>query len=153
MSINTCEQSQLTNFCCVSIERDAHTTFIRIEGELDLSCEDGFRAEIAHITAWQPGTVVVALSALPVGPMTDRAVDLGATYVRKPDLRRVVNLVGSLAQDLRILLLLRAAFLSAFASRTRGATSRTALSFLVVAVFAAAFTAIAIRVFKRSALR
>src|SRR6266550_8185994 len=44
-----------------------------------------------------PGTVVVALSALPVGPMTDRAVDLGATYVRKPDLRRVVNLVGSLA--------------------------------------------------------
>ena len=44
-----------------------------------------------------PGTVVVALSALPVGPMTDRAVDLGATYVRKPDLRRVVNLVTSLA--------------------------------------------------------
>jgi CheY-like chemotaxis protein len=44
-----------------------------------------------------PGTVVVALSALPVGPMTDRAIDLGATYVRKPDLRRVVNLVMSLA--------------------------------------------------------
>jgi len=44
-----------------------------------------------------PGTVVVALSALPVGPATDRAVDLGATYVRKPDLRRVVNLVGALA--------------------------------------------------------
>ena len=43
-----------------------------------------------------PGTVVVALSALPVGPMTDRVVDLGATYVRKPDLRRVVNLVTSL---------------------------------------------------------
>jgi CheY-like chemotaxis protein len=44
-----------------------------------------------------PGAVVVALSALPVGPMTDRAIDLGATYVRKPDLRRVVNLVMSLA--------------------------------------------------------
>jgi CheY-like chemotaxis protein len=44
-----------------------------------------------------PGTVVVALSALPVGPMTDRAIDLGATYVRKPDLRRVVNLVAALA--------------------------------------------------------
>jgi len=44
-----------------------------------------------------PGAVVVALSALPVGPMTDRAVDLGATYVRKPDLRRVVNLVAALA--------------------------------------------------------
>jgi hypothetical protein len=29
--------------------------------------------------------------------MTDRAVDLGATYIRKPDLRRVVNLVASLA--------------------------------------------------------
>jgi CheY-like chemotaxis protein len=44
-----------------------------------------------------PGTVVIALSALPVGPTTDRAVDLGATYVRKPDLRRVVNLVGALS--------------------------------------------------------
>jgi DNA-binding NarL/FixJ family response regulator len=44
-----------------------------------------------------PGVVVVALSALPVGPMTDKAIDLGATYVRKPDLRRVVNLVASLA--------------------------------------------------------
>ena len=44
-----------------------------------------------------PGTVVVALSALPIGPTTDSAIDLGATYVRKPDLRRVVNLVGALA--------------------------------------------------------
>jgi CheY-like chemotaxis protein len=44
-----------------------------------------------------PGTVVVALSALPVSPMTDRAISLGATYVRKPDLRRVVNLVAALA--------------------------------------------------------
>src|SRR5947209_1222385 len=43
-----------------------------------------------------PGAVVVALSALPIGPTTDRAVDLGATYVRKPDLRRVVNLVAAL---------------------------------------------------------
>ncbi|MBV8161652.1 MAG: response regulator [Acidimicrobiia bacterium] len=44
-----------------------------------------------------PGAVIVALSALPIGPSTDRAVDLGATYVRKPDLRRVVNLVGALS--------------------------------------------------------
>ena len=44
-----------------------------------------------------PGVVVVALSALPVGPSTDQAIDLGATYVRKPDLRRVVNLIGALA--------------------------------------------------------
>jgi CheY-like chemotaxis protein len=53
-------------------------------------------AALPLIRGAAPGTVVVALSALPVGPMTDRAVDLGATYVRKPDLRRVVNLVGSL---------------------------------------------------------
>src|SRR5437763_1131739 len=57
---------------------------------------DGVEA-LPLIRAASPGTVVVALSALPVGPMTDRAVDLGATYVRKPDLRRVVNLVTSLA--------------------------------------------------------
>ena len=57
---------------------------------------DGVSA-LPLIRAASPGTVVVALSALPVGPSTDRAVDLGATYVRKPDLRRVVNLVAALA--------------------------------------------------------
>lgn len=57
---------------------------------------DGVTA-LPLIRGASPGTVVVALSALPVGPMTDRAVDLGATYVRKPDLRRVVNLVAALA--------------------------------------------------------
>jgi CheY-like chemotaxis protein len=57
---------------------------------------DGVEA-LPLIRAASPGTVVVALSALPVGSMTDRAVDLGATYIRKPDLRRVVNLVGALA--------------------------------------------------------
>jgi CheY-like chemotaxis protein len=57
---------------------------------------DGVEA-LPLIRAVSPGTVVVALSALPVGSMTDRAVDLGATYIRKPDLRRVVNLVASLA--------------------------------------------------------
>jgi CheY-like chemotaxis protein len=56
---------------------------------------DGVEA-LPLIRAASPGTVIVALSALPVGPMTDRAVDLGATYIRKPDLRRVVNLVGAL---------------------------------------------------------
>jgi CheY-like chemotaxis protein len=56
---------------------------------------DGVTA-LPLIRAASPGTVVVALSALPVGPATDRAVDLGATYVRKPDLRRVVNLVAAL---------------------------------------------------------
>jgi CheY-like chemotaxis protein len=56
---------------------------------------DGVSA-LPLIRAASPGTVVVALSALPIGPATDRAVDLGATYVRKPDLRRVVNLVAAL---------------------------------------------------------
>src|SRR5438552_19140222 len=57
---------------------------------------DGVQA-LPLIRDASPGTVVVALSALPGSPMTDRAISLGATYVRKPDLRRVVNLVGSLA--------------------------------------------------------
>jgi CheY-like chemotaxis protein len=81
------------------------TEAVRLAGELhpdavvlDLRMPgmDGVSA-LPLIRAASPGTVVVALSALPVGPMTDRAVDLGATYVRKPDLRRVVNLVGALA--------------------------------------------------------
>src|SRR5207253_7771224 len=59
---------------------------------------DGVRA-LALIRDASPGTVVVALSALPVSPMTDLAISLGATYVRKPDLRRVVNLVGSLSPE------------------------------------------------------
>jgi CheY-like chemotaxis protein len=57
---------------------------------------DGVSA-LPRIRDAAPGAVVVALSALPVGPTTDQAIDLGATYVRKPDLRRVVNLVGSLS--------------------------------------------------------
>src|SRR5438105_10697193 len=57
---------------------------------------DGVQA-LPLIREASPGAVVVALSALPVSPMTDRAISLGATFVRKPDLRRVVNLVGSLA--------------------------------------------------------
>jgi len=56
---------------------------------------DGVSA-LPLIRAASPGTVVVALSALPIGPTTDQAVDLGATYVRKPDLLRVVNLVAAL---------------------------------------------------------
>src|SRR5436190_6831768 len=59
---------------------------------------DGVQA-LPLIREASPGTVVVALSALPVSPMTNRAISLGATYVRKPDLRRVVNLVGSLCPE------------------------------------------------------
>ena len=57
---------------------------------------DGVQA-LPLIREASPGTVVVALSALPVSPMTERAISLGASYVRKPDLRRVVNLVGALS--------------------------------------------------------
>src|SRR5881227_882242 len=57
---------------------------------------DGVQA-LPLIREASPSTVVVALSAMPVSPMTDRAITLGATYVRKPDLRRVVNLVGALS--------------------------------------------------------
>jgi CheY-like chemotaxis protein len=57
---------------------------------------DGVQA-LPLIREVSPGTVVVALSALPVSPMTERAISLGATYVRKPDLRRAVNLVGALS--------------------------------------------------------
>jgi CheY-like chemotaxis protein len=57
---------------------------------------DGVQA-LPLIRKVSPAAVIVALSALPVGPATDTAVDLGATYVRKPDLRRVVNLVAALA--------------------------------------------------------
>jgi len=59
---------------------------------------DGVSA-LPLIRAAAPGTVIVALSALPIGPTTDKAVDLGATYVRKPDLRRVVNLVAALVPE------------------------------------------------------
>ena len=59
---------------------------------------DGVQA-LPLIRDASPGTVVVALSALPGSPMTDRAISLGATYVRKPDLRRVVSLVGSLSPE------------------------------------------------------
>src|SRR5437667_4648060 len=59
---------------------------------------DGVQA-LPLIRDASPGTVVVALSALPVSPMTNRAISLGATYVRKPDLRRVVSLVGSLSPE------------------------------------------------------
>jgi CheY-like chemotaxis protein len=78
----------------VRLARELHPDAIVLD--LRMPGMDGVAA-LPLIRDASPGTVVVALSALPVGPMTDRAVDLGATYVRKPDLRRVVNLVAALA--------------------------------------------------------
>jgi CheY-like chemotaxis protein len=78
----------------VELARELHPDAVILD--LRMPGMDGVQA-LPLIRDASPGAVVVALSALPVGPMTDRAVDLGATYVRKPDLRRVVNLVAALA--------------------------------------------------------
>ena len=78
----------------VTLTKELHPDAVVLD--LRMPGMDGVQA-LPLIRDASPGVVVVALSALPVGPMTERAVDLGATYVRKPDLRRVVNLVASLA--------------------------------------------------------
>lgn len=77
----------------VRLTRELHPDAVVLD--LRMPGMDGVSA-LPLIRGAAPSTVVIALSALPVGPMTDRAIDLGATYVRKPDLRRVVNLVGAL---------------------------------------------------------
>ena len=65
MSQHNGERTQLAAFCSVSIERDADTAFIRLEGELDLTCEDNFRAEVvSRMTSWRPSTVIVDLREL-----------------------------------------------------------------------------------------
>ncbi len=64
MSLHNRERRQLASVCALSVERDADTASIRLEGEFDLSCEDGFRAEVARITAWQPSAITVDLRDL-----------------------------------------------------------------------------------------
>jgi len=61
VSLHNGEQRQLSRFCSLSIERDAHAALIKLDGEFDLSCEDGLRAEVARIPEWQPNAVVVDL--------------------------------------------------------------------------------------------
>jgi anti-anti-sigma factor len=61
VSLHNGEQMKLSRFCSVSIERDAGTALIRLEGEFDLSCEDGLRAEVAHLAESQPDAIVVDL--------------------------------------------------------------------------------------------
>jgi CheY-like chemotaxis protein len=63
--------------------------------DLRMPVMDGVSA-LPLIRAASPGTVVVALSALPVGPETDTAVNLGAAYIRKPDLRRAVSMIAAM---------------------------------------------------------
>jgi len=59
------ERTQLAGFCSVSIERDPDTALIRLEGELDLACEDSFRAAVASpMASWRPSTVIVDLREL-----------------------------------------------------------------------------------------
>jgi anti-sigma B factor antagonist len=59
------ERTQLAGFCSVSIERDADTAFIRLEGELDLACEDNFRAAVvSRMASWRPSTVIIDLREL-----------------------------------------------------------------------------------------
>jgi anti-anti-sigma factor len=65
LSLYDGERAQLAGFCSVSIERDADTAFIRLKGELDLTCEDSFRAEVASgVASWCPRTVIVDLREL-----------------------------------------------------------------------------------------
>jgi anti-anti-sigma factor len=85
MPLHTGEQRQLASFCSVSIERDAEAALIRLEGELDLSCEYGFRAEVARVMAWQPSTVIIDLRDL--------------TFIDPPGLRMLVELGGAARRD------------------------------------------------------
>ena len=94
MSLHNGEQRQLSHFCSVSIERDADAAVIRLEGEFDLSCEDGLRAEIARMTAWQPNAVVV---------------DLGdVTFIDSRGLRMLLELGAAARRDGFELTLVRA---------------------------------------------
>jgi anti-sigma B factor antagonist len=61
LSLHIGERTQLPGFGSVSIERDADTAFIRLEGELDLNSEDSFLAEVARVAAWRPSEVIVDL--------------------------------------------------------------------------------------------
>ena len=94
MALHNGEQRQLSHFCSVSIERGADAVLIRLEGEFDLSCEDGLRAEIARMTAWQPNAVVV---------------DLGdVTFIDSRGLRMLLELDAAARRDGFELTLVRA---------------------------------------------
>jgi anti-anti-sigma factor len=64
VALHVSEQRQLSRFCSVSIDYDADTALIRLEGEFDLSCEVGLRAEMARITTWRPYAVAVDLGGV-----------------------------------------------------------------------------------------
>jgi anti-sigma B factor antagonist len=65
LSLHNGERAQLARLCSVSIEGDGDTALIRLEGELDLTCEEKFRADIAsRVASWCPSTVIVDLDRL-----------------------------------------------------------------------------------------
>jgi anti-anti-sigma factor len=94
VALYTSEQRQLSRFCSLSIDCDADAALIRLEGEFDLSCESGLRAEIARITAQQPNAVVV---------------DLGdVTFIDSRGLRMLLELDAAARRDGFALTLARA---------------------------------------------
>jgi anti-anti-sigma factor len=94
VALDVSEQRQLSRFCSVSIGYDADAALIRLEGEFDVSCEDGLRAEIARITTWQPNAVVV---------------DLGdVTFIDSRGLRMLLELDSAARRDGFELTLVRA---------------------------------------------
>ena len=85
MALHVSEQRQLSRFCSVSIECSAGAALIRLDGELDLTCEDGLCTEVAHIRASRPSSVIV---------------DLGdVTFIDSPGLGMLVELDAAARQD------------------------------------------------------
>jgi anti-anti-sigma factor len=55
------EQRQVSRFCSLAIDCDADAALIRLDGALDLSCEEALRGGLARIMEWRPGAVVMDL--------------------------------------------------------------------------------------------
>ena len=61
MSLQNGERIRLATGCFASIERAAEAVLITLAGEFDLSCEEGFHAELDRVSAWRPSAVIVDL--------------------------------------------------------------------------------------------
>jgi len=85
VSLQDGEQRHLSCFCSLSIEREADEVLIMLAGELDLSCEDAMRAEVARVTESCPHAVVV---------------DLGdVTFIDSPGLRMLLDFASASRRD------------------------------------------------------